>query len=91
MRKYLFTVFIIGIVALLGFRLIQDAMPANAAGFLAGYSYRQPLAVITSSTAPGANYVPSIRISNLANPIQSSTYTVNSKTYHYRIQIILQD
>jgi hypothetical protein len=70
---------------------LNDEQKVGASSWLSGYTYRQLVNVSSGAVAPGTNYVPSIRISNKVNPIASSTWIVNGKTYNYRLPITIKE
>ena len=77
MKKFLFNFIFAYIIILL-------AIPAQAA-WLAGYQYKKTIPITGSDTGAVSNYPVTINVSPYSNPIESGTWTVNSKTYNYRI------
>ena len=92
-KKYLpligLTVLFLGLVGFLYFKNIKPEIKdeTKLGGFYGGYANAQTVGITSGAVAPGANYVPEIKISNKENPIASSTYIINGKTYHHRIQL----
>ena len=89
MKNIFFIIFALGIIGFFCLHFVTDIGTVHATGWLGGYSYHKSLVVTSSSTAPGVNYVPTIKISPYSNPIStaSSSWTVNGTTFHYRIAI----